>query len=112
MRKKRGFEKLINVWLGERNNVVRLPRGRKPKREKREPTEVVSIRLPKSLLKKIDVYVEKTEWKERRYAIRYLLDFGLYTLEQLKKKEFWETLVENWEEIHKIVSEKEPNNER
>ena len=87
-RKKKGFEKLLAFELIPlRKGTFVLARGRKPERDKREQNKLISIRLPKSLLKKIDDYVEGYELEERSLAIRYLLNFALATIEKFEAGE-------------------------
>lgn len=57
------------------------------KKRKREPTKLISIRLPQALLGKIDDYAENSELKERSLAIRYLLGFALATIEKFRTGE-------------------------
>ena len=93
-RKKRGFERLpmAEITVFREGRFIRIPRGRIPKKEKREPTKLISVRLPRSLLEKIDDYAKnmmlrKGEKKERSLAIRCLLDLAFATIEKVRTGE-------------------------
>lgn len=78
---------MAEITVYEKGRFIRIPRGRIPKKEKREPAKLISIRLSQKLLEKIDNYAENSELKERSLAIRCLLDLAFFTIEKARTGE-------------------------